>query len=158
MNGILLCVFTFILLAFRPAAAVQAQDGDETGRTTRDGVFSSTQVERGRAVYSRVCAACHTRSQFSREKGYQKNWQGRSFFDVFEQISTTMPQDNPGGIPRRDYIDVLSYLLSEYGYPTGDAELPATESGMRAIRIVAPVESGDAASSPPNMHPTRSRY
>ena len=121
-------------------APVASQDGSPTApeRTTRDGVFSAAQADRGRSVYSRVCAECHTRSEFSREEGVQGNWQGRTFFSVFQEIRSSMPDDNPAGLPRQDYIDVLAYLLRQYGYPAGESELPPTDEGMQAIRIVAP--------------------
>lgn len=121
-------------------APVVAQDGGPTSpeRTTRDAVFSAAQAERGRGVYARVCAECHTRSEFSREEGVQGNWQGRTFFSVFQEIRSSMPEDNPAGLPRQDYLDVLAYLLRQYGYPAGESDLPATDEGMQSIRIVAP--------------------
>jgi mono/diheme cytochrome c family protein len=137
MNRTLRIAVSCVLLGVARASAQEAE------RTTLDKVFSAAQTERGRSVYSRVCSECHTRSQFSRADGFQKNWQGRTFFDVFEQLRSTMPQDNPGGIPRRDYVDVLAYLLNEFGYPSGETDLPATEPGMKSIRIVAPEDSGN---------------
>lgn len=121
-------------------APVASQDGGPIApeRTTRDGVFSAAQADRGRSVYSRVCAECHTRSEFSREEGVQGNWQGRTFFSVFQEIRSSMPDDNPAGLPRQDYLDVLAYLLRQYGYPAGESDLPPTDEGMQTIRIVAP--------------------
>ena len=31
-----------------------------------------------------------------------------------------MPEEDPGGLSEQEYIDVLSYLLRENGYPPGD--------------------------------------
>jgi mono/diheme cytochrome c family protein len=145
-----------LLLSFG-AAPVFAQNGGPAvpERTTRDGVFSAAQAERGHTVYSRVCADCHTRSEFSREEGVQGNWQGRTVFSVFQEIRSSMPDDDPAGLPRQDYIDVMAYLLRQYGYPAGESDLPATDDALKAIRITAPPD--DTTSYAFSREPRRSR-
>jgi hypothetical protein len=46
-----------------------------------------------------------------------------------------MPQDNPGGLRRQEYADVLAYLFELNGLPAGDTALPADDCGLRRIRI-----------------------
>jgi mono/diheme cytochrome c family protein len=116
-----------VLLAFATPSSGQ-NGGAVPQRTTLDGVFSAAQVQRGTAVFSATCSQCHT---------HRRNWQGRTFYDVFDQIRSTMPNDNPGGLARRDYIDVLSWILAENGYPAGSADI-TSDASMKAVKIVPP--------------------
>jgi mono/diheme cytochrome c family protein len=125
-----------IVLIGATGGPVFAQNGEE--RTIRDGVFSDAQVRRGEAVFGNICSACHNRAQFVGDGGFQKNWEGRTFFDVFDQLRNTMPNDNPGGLSRREYVDVLIYLLRQGGHPAGEADLAVTDASLKAIRIVPP--------------------
>jgi hypothetical protein len=50
-------------------------------------------------------------------------------------VRTLMPDDDPGGLERRAYADVMAYLLRMNGYPAGAAELPADDAALRRIRI-----------------------
>ena len=56
-------------------------------------------------------------------------------FDLLELIRTTMPNDNPGQLPARDYVDIVAYILNLNGYPQGEAELPADDAVLRNIKI-----------------------
>jgi hypothetical protein len=132
-----LCALALLTLV-PDVARASAQQGPAQERTTREAVFSLVQAERGAAVFSRVCSECHTRDQFKGSGGFQKNWEGRTFFDVFEQLRSTMPNSDPGSLPRREYIDVLIYLLRECGHPAGAVDLEATDASLKAVRIVTP--------------------
>jgi len=129
-------LLSLVVLIGAMAGPVDAQNGET--RTIRDSVFSDAQVKRGEAVFGNICSACHNRAQFVGDGGFQKNWEGRTFFDVFDQLRNTMPNDNPGGLSRREYVDVLIYLLRQNGHPAGDADLALTDASLKAIRIVAP--------------------
>lgn len=120
-----------VALCARPA---HAQDG---GRSLADGVFSKAQAERGRELFTETCGVCHTRGQFT-DGTFRRNWQGRTLFDVFEQIRSTMPKDSPGRLTGQEYLDVILYLFSEQGYPAGEEEINATAAGLRQIRITPP--------------------
>jgi mono/diheme cytochrome c family protein len=88
--------------------------------TTRDGVFTTEQVARGKAVYEKSCMSCHP-AEFYRDR--LPLWQDRTVGSVFESISTSMPQDNPGSLLTSEYLDVLAYILSITGSPAGKQEL-----------------------------------
>ena len=49
----------------------------------------------------------------------------------------TMPADNPGSLMLEEYTDVIAYILSENGFPTGDNELDP-DNGMEQISILPP--------------------
>ena len=101
-----------------------------------DGVFTETQAERGRAAYLGACGLCHGRRlngapddpdmrstpPLARAR-FLRNWQGRSLATLFEYTRATMPEDNPGALTDEEYVDVITYMLSVGGMPTGETEL-----------------------------------
>jgi hypothetical protein len=46
-----------------------------------------------------------------------------------------MPEDNPGSLTDEEYVDVIAYMLSVSGMPSGDAELPPDSQGLAQIVI-----------------------
>jgi mono/diheme cytochrome c family protein len=134
--------FSPVALLALSVVPLQAQNGGPPARTVRDSVFSDAQADRGAGVFSEICSQCHSLDQFRGDAGFLKNWEGRTFLDVFQQLSSTMPNDNPGGLSRRQYVDVMTYLLREGGHPAGRADLSVGESSLKAIMIVPPAGRG----------------
>lgn len=118
-----------------PVLLVASPLSAQSDRTTRDGVFSKAQADRGRSVFVGVCANCHTRSQFNDGK-WRRKWEGRTVFDVLESIRSTMPNDNPSSLSDREYVEVIAYLLAQNGYPAGDAD--GSEATFKDVRIEPP--------------------
>ena len=102
-------------------------------RSTKDGVFTSAQAERGKVVYDRSCKNCHM-PEFYTEKLLRYTNQPMSA--LFETVSATMPADNVGSLPTNDYVDVLAYVLSINGAKPGKEEL--SEETMAGIAIAKP--------------------
>jgi mono/diheme cytochrome c family protein len=100
-------------------------------KSTLDGVFTPEQAERGRQTYARTCVQCHVLAWYTGE--VVRAWEGRSLFDLFSVISTTMPENNPGSLRRRDYVDVIAYILSLNGMPAGDQDISTGSSRLRQI-------------------------
>lgn len=124
-------IASIVVFAAAVSAGVAAWAG---GRSTKEGVFTSEQAERGRLVYERSCQNCH-QADFYRER--LAKWQDKSVGALFESLSTTMPADNVGSLATSEYLDVLAYVFSITGSPAGKSEL--TADNMDAIAI-APVE------------------
>jgi mono/diheme cytochrome c family protein len=120
------------ILAVIAAGDLSAQDG---GTSTRDGVFSKAQADRGRSVFVNVCANCHTRSQFN-DGTWRRKWEGRTVYDVFESVRSTMPNDNPSGLSDQEYVEIIAYLLSQNGYPAGSQD--ASEATFRKAKVEPP--------------------
>ena len=120
------------------AAPVTAQ-ADPEGPTTLDGVFTAEQAEAGRIVYQQKCVGCHTLDWYTGDIIHA--WEGGSLFALFEVISTTMPQDNPSSLQRRQYVEVLAYILELNGLPAGETPLSSGRSRLNAIRFEFPKEN-----------------
>ncbi len=99
--------------------------------------YSEEQARRGQRAFRRVCSECHYTSEF---KGpvFTDAWERRTAGDLYRELRRTMPDDNPGGLPRQTYVDVMAYMLELNGYPAGSDELPPDEEILRSYRLTPP--------------------
>ena len=108
------------------------------------GVYSVAQAERGAALYSRSCAACHGPNLLGGERapalagmGFVGRWSDRPLGDLFEYVSVMMPLQSPGGFNPQQNADILAYMLSRGDYPAGQNELPSQLDALNAITFLA---------------------
>jgi S-disulfanyl-L-cysteine oxidoreductase SoxD len=118
-----------IALAMAPAFAEE----DAAPRTTQDGVYTADQAERGKEGYQQACAGCHPLDYY--QGPAMKAWDGAPLFNLYDVVATTMPQNNPGSLKRREYLDLIAYILSLNDMPLGNEELPATPEALKKIVI-----------------------
>lgn len=116
--------------------AAQPEAAAEPAETPPAGIFTEVQADRGGTAFDEVCSECHTTSEF-RGRTFQSNWGRRTVYSLFRTVRSTMPDDNPGGLEERVYLDVVAYILSMNGHDTGTSELTA-DSPMREVRIAPP--------------------
>lgn len=107
-----------------------------------DGVFTEAQAERGRAAYGEHCAECHGEELRGGEMApgltgvaFRFRWRGLKVADIFESIESTMPPEEPATLGDRTYIDIVAFLLSANGFPTGDRELAADSKLLEGIAV-----------------------
>ena len=151
----------FLPTAFLAAAisSVQAQSDTtrpKTDTTSREksvltGVYTEEQATKGDGEHQANCSACHGTENYAGD-AFTKNWVGRTAFDLFDQLKTTMPEDNPGGLSTQQYTDIIAYIFKINGLPAGTAALPADPEALRLIKIEmkpagSPAELG-ASSAP----------
>jgi len=139
MRGILWCIAVAAALGAAPDGAAARQSSAEPQRSARDGIYSASLADRGEETFRRSCGACHSPAEFTGPT-FEVNWGGLTAFDIFEQLRTTMPMDNPGGLTRQEYLDVVSYLLRLNGYPAGESPLDGDDDALKRIGI--PVQGG----------------
>jgi S-disulfanyl-L-cysteine oxidoreductase SoxD len=111
-------------------------------RTTRDGVFSSAQVERGRESFDGNCADCHEIEEFTGAGAYFEEMDGEPLWRVFDFIWSEMPEDRPAWLEPQEYADILAYILSVYGMPTGEADMPIEQTALDGIHLARPERPG----------------
>jgi mono/diheme cytochrome c family protein len=92
-----------------------------------DGVYTEQQASRGARVYQTTCESCHMPDLEGSEEGptllgeeFLEGWDGEILAELMILTVDTMPEEDPGGLSEQEYIDVLSYLFRENGYPPGD--------------------------------------
>jgi mono/diheme cytochrome c family protein len=98
------------------------------------GVYTQAQAGKGAETYTRYCSACHTPAAHSGE-AFQSTWGGRTAFELFDYLRTTMPDDNPGRLSRGQYTDIVAYLLQQNGMPAGQRRLNPDPAQLERIRI-----------------------
>jgi len=101
------------------ALATTAQDEKQS---VQSGVYSEEQAARGEKTFSEACLVCHQPEEF-RQGNYMEGWSGQTVGDFVGFIRSTMPEDNPGRLKRREYIDIVSFFFQQNGLPAGDADL-----------------------------------
>ncbi|MCY3846906.1 MAG: cytochrome c [Acidobacteria bacterium] len=115
--------------------AVPAGGAAQSGGTVADGVFTPDQVARGERTFREVCAACHDTVEFSGGR-FRFTWVGLTAGDLFDTISTLMPEGDPGSLSPAQYAAVVAYLFDLNGYPAGETPLPTNLSALQALEIV----------------------
>jgi cytochrome c len=123
-------------------------------RTIWQGVYTEAQAARGEKAYKLACGYCHkddlTGGFFDDGNGrapalagprafdssFEKRWSGATVGEMVIDIGTAMPQQDPGSLTPETYVDIVTFLLSRNGVPSGSAELPAELEALQEIRIV----------------------
>ena len=77
-------------------------------------VPSDSQAEIGRRWFAASCEECHALDEIASDD-FKAKWSGRTAFDLFDLIGRTMPENEPGTLPRRAYVDIVAYLMKQNG-------------------------------------------
>ena len=132
---------SFLLLAallLLAISAARAQSTDSTaaagGKSVWQGVYTEEQATRGTSEHQNNCTSCHGAEKYAGDV-FVKNWVGRTVFDLFDLLRTTMPDDNPGGLTAQQYKDIVAYILKTNGIPAGTDSLPGDPEALRLIKI-----------------------
>ena len=118
-------------------ASIRASAAQSSAGSLLDGVFTSAQASRGERTFSDVCAACHDTGEFSGGR-FRISWVGRPVGELFETISTLMPEADPGSLSPAEYAAIVAYLLQVNNYPAGDTDLPTNVRALGQLEIVSP--------------------
>jgi S-disulfanyl-L-cysteine oxidoreductase SoxD len=121
--GLAVAVFGF---AFAVASAQMP------ARSVNDGVYTSTQATRGRALYEQKCDTCHANRMWGQD------WPEKSVFDVYDIVRNFMPEDNPGSLSPSQTRDIVAYILQTNKLPAGKTELPEAELDLKQIKLARP--------------------
>src|SRR5215831_13972827 len=104
------------------------------------GVYTADQATRGQRVYEDHCAVCH-RANLSgldgrlKGKRFIEDWREDNLNGLFIAIKSGMPPENPSSLSDAEYLDVLTYVLQENGFPRGQHELRF--ESLKSIEIVS---------------------
>ena len=130
-------IFTVLLsssLLCSIAISAAPRNGAEDPRTIVDRVYSVVQAERGEQRFKISCSSCHTPSSFGGGT-FAERWDGQTMADVFDYVSSAMPENDPGGLKKEEYADVLAYILRINAYPAGNDELPVDTDALKKLAI-----------------------
>jgi mono/diheme cytochrome c family protein len=126
--------FLALVLVVVSASPLVAQDSAAVPERPVAGSFSEGQVTLGEGVFKATCASCHETSFHTGEQ-FRFSWYGRTLFDYFKIVKSTMPEDNPGGLSDDDYVRVITYIMKLNGFAAGVDSLKADTLELKRIRI-----------------------
>jgi S-disulfanyl-L-cysteine oxidoreductase SoxD len=121
------------LLTLSLAVSVAAQEK----KSVKAGVYTVAQADRGITLFRAKCASCHAPNRFTDDLFYT-SFAGKPLWEMFDVISDTMPEDDPGGMKKEEYADVIAYLLKLNNFPTGSVDLPTDKDALSAIVMEKP--------------------
>jgi mono/diheme cytochrome c family protein len=136
-----LCIASCLVGVTILAAAGSAATAQGSKKSVRDGAYSKAQAQRGGSAFEKQCRACHGDPMFG--PSVIDAWEGLPVAELFEFLSTSMPEDNPGSLQHAQYVDILAYFFSLRGLPPGEAELVPDLEALRQIQIEKPLESNE---------------
>ena len=130
--------FLWFGILWCPALAGFTAAAGQEMKSVKSGVYSASQAERGETLYKKHCASCHAPSRFTDDQLFLTPYAGKPLWEMFEVISDSMPEDNPGGLKPEEYADVIAVLLKMNGFPTGQEDLPPSKNVLGTIRFENP--------------------
>jgi mono/diheme cytochrome c family protein len=146
--GSLSAALSVLALLALPVSGQEGDDGDAM-ISVQDGVYSEAQADRGEKVFEETCLSCHESGEFGSD--YMEGWSGQTAEAFFDSLRSTMPQDNPSALKRREYADILAFLFSVNGLPPGEVDLKSSSRVLKRIRLEGPY--GQAGGAPPSEAP-----
>jgi quinoprotein glucose dehydrogenase len=128
---------------------VRAQPSVSATASIRDGVFTMEQARRGQAAYTGPCDRCHGYKLDGASDDpdmlpappvagakFLRKWNGRTLAALVEYLRATMPANNPGYLRDGEWADIVAYMLSVSGMPTGADALQPDLEKLASIVIV----------------------
>ena len=100
-------------------------------------LYTETQASEGAKVWTATCAGCHETKDVT-SADFRTKWVGRSLFELYEQIRTTMPDDGPGTLTPEQYLHSVVYILKLNGLPAGETPLVSDSASMSMLKFELP--------------------
>lgn len=133
------CLATVLLLGAALAAPVSAQV--PVPAPVDPAAEAVKQLELGEQWFRAACFECHATGALA-NADFRLKWTGRSAYDLFESIRSTMPESDPGSLTQGTYVAVVSYLMKMNGMPVGTSALPSDSAGLSIVKLMfAPAAS-----------------
>jgi alcohol dehydrogenase (cytochrome c) len=120
--------------------------------------FTAEQAAAGRAAFEQTCAMCHGQNLRQLPNAllagpeFVGRWGNRATGDLVTQARSTMPPDNPGGLPADTYTNIVAYLLQVNGGTASENEIDASTTariGQGLTGQAVAVAAVAAPSAPP---------
>src|SRR6202008_4219594 len=111
------------VLAAGWAFAARADEGS--------GWYTREQAAKGHLQYAAQCGVCHGADLKGggapelKGPGFVAKWNGKWLAELYKYTREQMPKGNGDSLPPQDYADIVAYMLSQSGIPSGTIKLAA---------------------------------
>jgi cytochrome c5 len=106
-----------------------------------NGVYTSAQAERGKAVVQSHCSECH-HDDLSGGEGpalagstFMIKWETHTIERLFHKIRDTMPSVGNTDVSDQEKLDSVAFILQQNGFPAGTKEL-TNDASLAAVRLI----------------------
>jgi mono/diheme cytochrome c family protein len=114
------------------------------------GVYTTAQAERGKAVFSTTCLRCHgedlggTTAPALKGDRFQSSWGGDVLESLFTKVRDTMPPNFGTILDAQVKLDIVTYILQANGFPAGQTELVVGSTDLASAQILKKGEQAGA--------------
>jgi mono/diheme cytochrome c family protein len=98
---------------------------------------AARQLDVGEQWFRSVCMECHAMGNLT-NPDFRLQWRGKSAFELFERIRSTMPSSKPGSLSQGTYASIVAYLMKVNGMPVGTRRVSSDSSALASIRLTFP--------------------
>ena len=111
----------------------------QTAAPARDSAAAAAarQLDIGEQWFRSACLSCHAAGVLA-NPDFRLKWAGRTAYDLFERIRSTMPGNSPGSLTQGTYASIVAYLLKLNGMPGGVRRISSDSAALASIRLAFP--------------------
>jgi mono/diheme cytochrome c family protein len=123
------------------ALSVHSVSHAQIGAAPQQLSFTVAQVANGEAEYKTSCIDCHGPNLNDGEFGgpplkgdaFTAKWFKMPAGALVGYVHAAMPPDGPGRLPMGTYVEIVAYILSVNGVPSGTREMPSDMTTLGAL-------------------------
>jgi mono/diheme cytochrome c family protein len=114
------------------------------------GVYTTAQAERGKAVFDTTCLRCHgedlsgTTAPALKGERFQSSWGGDVIESLFTKVRDTMPPNFGTILDAQVKLDIVTYILQVNGFPAGSTDLLVGSTDLASAQILKKGEQAGA--------------
>jgi mono/diheme cytochrome c family protein len=138
ISAAIVSTLVFLSATFGPDdSATRTESPRHALSATDSTLYTEEQATAGAVVFGKVCAECHEKADITKAD-FRSKWNGRTLFELFELVRTTMPDSNPGGLTRDEYAGTMAYILKMNGLPAGSTAVMPDSAAMSNAKLSLP--------------------
>lgn len=127
------------LLGALALVATPATVRGQAATTSADSAAAAAarQLDVGEQWFKSACWECHQIGNLQ-SPDFRLAWRGKSAYELFERIRSTMPANKPGSLSQGTYASIVAYLMKVNGMPVGTRRVSSDSSALASIRLTFP--------------------
>ena len=112
---------------------------EQVPETSRDGIYTLAQAERGKGLFTSLCERCHSVQEFS-GRSFDSIWAGVPAAALYARIANTMPFDQPGSLGIPQVTALMAHIFNENDMPAGDKPLEGDIDWLMSVSLARPAQ------------------